>query len=379
MNSDDIHEFSNGELDRVIREALKVDADASRLARLEQYWVVQSRRQLWRRRALFMLPAAAAAVILVALLIVAKDGESNKQTAETDHILAPIQEDLAPVDEAFADDSESGAHSPSAGRAPTDYERFVFIARTGVQSNATSLTTKIDEAIEELILNPESDPTRSLESPGIDSSNAETLLLRRLARSDGAEQSAILRLLGVCGTSRSVPAIVRLTGRGADPEEALTTVEQIGGISGLTQVARTTANPKLRPAVITRLLAIDSEEALLAYLSLVRDEATRPIALATADATPGLPIAKLLALLDHDDKPVRLSAAMVLGHVNGPEVTQSLIARVTEKPSEATAAWLALMACRGPMAEEFLAYASRRPQLLGHLNNARVQWAHAIP
>jgi hypothetical protein len=315
MNNDDFREIPHDELDRVIREALRLDTDTRCLARLEQYWVVQSRRQLWRRRALFVLPAAAAAAILVALLMVTKDGESHKRTAEADRNSAPVQEDAAPLEAMMADNRETDDHSHSAGREPTEYERFVFIARTGNPTASTSLPNKIEK------------PNRR---------------------------------------------------RDAKPEEIVATIERTAGLEGLVKTAGRTTEPKLRLAIMLRLLKFDSEAVLLGYLSLVRDEATRPLALAAAESAPELPIAELLTRLDHDEKWVRLAAAMVLGHVNGPEVTQSLIARVTEKPSEATEAWLALMACRGAMAEEFLAYASRRPQLLGHLNNARVQWAQAI-
>ena len=315
MNSDDINEISNDELDRVIREALAVDTDPRLVARLEHCWAVQSRRQLWRRRSLFVLPAAAAALVLIALLIDAKNGEDGAQKAEMIPKAAPVRDAVVPVEEALADDGEIGDDSHSAGRAPTEYERFVFIARTGKPATPTSLAAKIDEVIGR---------------------------------------------------------------RGANRDEVLAAIEQIGGVEALVLAAGRTTEPRLRTAILGRLITFDSEEALIGYLSLVRDDATRPAALAAADATPGLPVARLLTLLDHDDKSVRLSAAMVLGHVNGPEVTQSLIVRVTEKPSQAREAWLALMACRGQMAEEFLAYASRRPQLLGHLNSARVQWAHVI-
>jgi hypothetical protein len=36
---------------------------------------------------------------------------------------------------------------------------------------------------------------------------------------------------------------------------------------------------------------------------------------------------------------------------------------------------MALLACRGELADEFLSYASRRPQFLGQVNHARVQLA----
>lgn len=98
-----------------------------------------------------------------------------------------------------------------------------------------------------------------------------------------------------------------------------------------------------------------------------------------ADEAQQLPVAALLSLLDDDEKLVRLSVAMVLGYVNGHHVTELLVARVTEKPSNSTEAWMALLACRGDLAEHFLAYAMQQPQLLGHCNYALMQLAQVSP
>jgi HEAT repeat protein len=87
---------------------------------------------------------------------------------------------------------------------------------------------------------------------------------------------------------------------------------------------------------------------------------------------------ELLDLLEDDDQAVRFAAALVLGRVNGPVVTRALVERVTENPSGATEAWIALVACRGELADEFLAFASREPRFLGHVNGARVRWARII-
>jgi hypothetical protein len=50
-----------------------------------------------------------------------------------------------------------------------------------------------------------------------------------------------------------------------------------------------------------------------------------------------------------------------------------------EAPGGATEAWMALLACRGEKAEAFVAYAARQPEMLGRLNNARVQLTYMIP
>ena len=118
-----------------------------------------------------------------------------------------------------------------------------------------------------------------------------------------------------------------------------------------------------------------AEPALRSYLSLVGNEAVRDEALAVADALPQRLLAALLARLDDEDEAVRLSAALVLGHANGPEVTNSLIALVTREPPSPVEAWIALVACRGEQAEKFFAYATRQPLLLGQVNRARMWWA----
>ncbi len=379
MNRNDTNEPANGDLDRAIRQALAVDADPRRVARLERFWLVQSRRQLWRRRAWQIIPAAAAALLLVALFIVARRGDDNSQSAGTVRKSAPEVQAPVRVETVLADDSDVRSDARSSGRAPTDYERFVFLARTNASATSTTLVAKVDGVIEQVKMNRDSDMAQLLEASDIKPSDAARILLRRLRRSSDVEQAAILRLLAVCGTPQSVPAIVRATQRGANRDEVLSAIERIAGAHGLAQVAASTPDSKLRAAAVARLLAIDSDAALLEYLSLVRNDATRTAALAAAAEVPSLTIERLLVLFDHEDKSVRMSAAMVLGHVNGPEVTRLLIARVTEQPSDATEAWVALMACRGELAEEFLAYASRRPQLLGHLNSARVQWAQMTP
>ena len=176
-----------------------------------------------------------------------------------------------------------------------------------------------------------------------------------------------------------MPVLLRLNRPKTIRDDVLATIEQIVGIEDLARVVRTTTDPKVRAALMLRLLTTGSEPGLLGYLSLIRDDATRLEALAVSDKAPQLPIGALLVLLDQNEKWVGFAAALVLGHANGPEVTKLLIARVTEKPANSMETWMALLACRGELAEDFLSYAALRPQLLGHFNSARVRWAQLIP
>jgi hypothetical protein len=316
MNDDELSEPWNDDLDRVIRAALVVDTDHSGVERLEQFWRAQSWKDRWRQRAYFGMSAAAAAAMLIGFLIVAKNrNNGDVTTAKVTSERVPPPVEVEPAAEPLADELEVDAPVGLAGRTPTEYERFMFIARTG-RPTPTTTESRIDEAI-----------------------------------------------------SR----------RGATSQDILAEVEEVDGVNGLIRTAQRAIDPKLRQTAMARLLEIGSDESLIGFLERVRDRSTRVDALASADAAVQLPRESLLAYLDHNEKSVRLAAATVLGHVNGPDVTQALINRVTKQPAGATEAWLALMSCRGETAAEFIAYASRRPQLLGHLNGARVQWAYMTP
>ena len=363
-------------LESAIRAALEVDAGPERLARLEHFWFVHSRQQLWRGR-MQRITAIAATLAAVAALAVAWNRQAAPLPRPEEDSIAVVER--RPVDQPRpATQSDTRAIELSAGRPPTAYERLVFIARTKTQS-AAPVAAMVNSAIDDLASHPDAAARSFVYLPDFQRPAAETILLRRLARSNPTEQCAVLRLLAVNGTRRSVPAIVRIAWRDELREPALAAVEQIVGLEGLPQVVRSTTDPWTRDGLIRRLLNAGSDRAMFGYLSLVRDEATRTEALKVAEADSQLPIDKLIGLLDHSEQPVRFSAALVLGSVDGPEITRRLIVRVTNQPADSREAWLALLACRGKLADEFFAYASRRPQLLGYVNDARVQWTRMIP
>jgi hypothetical protein len=197
-------------------------------------------------------------------------------------------------------------------------------------------------------------------------------------RSTDAEKHAVLRLLAVCGSPRAVPSLLRIARSEAFRGDALATVEQIVGIERIAECMEQTAHSGVRAALIRRLLTADSDAGLRGYLLLVENESSRAEALVALDALPESPSAALLALLDNSNRNVRLSAAVVLGHLNGPDVTRALVDRITRDPANANEAWIALMACRGELAAEFLSYATSQPQLLPHFNSARVWWARVV-
>jgi HEAT repeat protein len=366
-------------IDRAIRDALQSDVDHERVASLEHFWRVQSQRDRWRRMAWRTVAAVAATVAIVAggifvwhrdqqqLVEARSKPDSGKATVQSISVAPPVRHKKNAVE-----------LSNLPGRSPTAYEQLVFAARSGVETQPKSNATAIDTLIQRVAADDAADPAKLLKDEGIKHAAAEALLLRQLPRSPANRQQAILRLLAACGSPRSVPALLRLAKAEPMRADALITLEQIVGEDGLTNAVGLSTDSAVRKAIVLRLLASDSQDGLPSFLSLVANPATRADALLAAKSMPTPPIERLIPLLDSPDESVRVYSAIALGHINGPETTQLLIARITQKPANSREAWLALMECRGATAREFLAYATRSPQLLGYYNNARVRWAQVI-
>jgi HEAT repeat protein len=254
----------------------------------------------------------------------------------------------------------------------------MFAARAGIKAQPAVASTTVDTAIREVAADANSDTTGIVASMGVKHANAENLLLRRLPNASPHDRQAIAKLLAVCGSQRSVPALLRVAEKEVAPSGALAAIEQIVGIDGLAQTVGGSKDPTVRSDLMVRLLRAGSQEGLIGFLSLVHNDSTRAEALSIVKGMSEVPIPELITLLDHGDEHVRLAAAVTLGHINGPKTTELLINRVTEQPANSPEAWIALMSCRGDRARDFLAYATHRPQLLGYYNNARVHWAQRI-
>jgi hypothetical protein len=380
--------MSHEELDEQIRAALHSEPPAEQVVRLERFWREKSRADAWRRR-VWRVAALAATIVVVAALSLWQYQQSRSREARRIPIAqgslptAPVapgahaESVSAAPDVTVATEVRPGEDTFSGSRPPTAYERLIFAAQRRQSAAARSPMTAaaVDKLIEDMTRGLDVSAEHLVATTGLSARELEDALLRRLLRSTEGRKLAVLRLLAVCGTSRATPALLRISRRDALRDVALATLERIVGIQQLATLARQTADARVRAALARRLITADSEHGLLGYLSLVEDNDTRNLALAVVDGLPEPPVAKLLASLDDDDAAIRLSAAVVLGHLNGPEITKALVDRVVQAPAATAEAWIALLACRGEYAEDFLSYATRQPQLLVHVNSARVHWA----
>jgi hypothetical protein len=318
--------MSPDEFDNQIRAALDVEVSTDQVARLERFWYERSRTE--RRRRMVGV-AALAATLLVATTTWLLASRTNRHGAPPDKDLAQATRTI---------------ESPTAGRAPTDYERLLFAAQTSQPS----------------------DPQ-------------EALLARLRRATDDGEKRQVAKMLAERGAWDSVPALLRLAEQSALRDDALAAVARIVGVDRLAEAAAQSRSAAVRTALYGRLMSAESDTALRSYLMLVANPASRNEALAAARQAGNLPLEALLRALETDDKSVRMSAALVLGDFDGPAVSEALIARVSQAQRAPVEAWVALLACRGAAVDQFLAEAALEPRMLGQVNNARALWARMIP
>lgn len=315
--------MNNHDLDNLIRESLPAEPSREQLARLEDYWREQSKAIRLEGRS--RLRRASPATYWVAVV------------ATT--VLVAVATSLC-------------LWRPEPTREP--------IATKHLKKVESALPVNQHNNQTELIVATESQPKDDTLSAGRPPTNYE-------------------RILFIAATRKSVT--VRQSAAAAKINQA---IEEIEDVDRLAQLAAHTDDRRVRAKIYQRLLNADSEPALRGYLCLVRCEILTAEALAAANVVSGPLLERLLGLLKDDDEGVRLAAAMVLGHANGPEVAAALIELVTAEidrqssPAEVwnpTEAWIAIMACRGRQTEEFLSYVQCHPKLLGQYNRALARLA----
>lgn len=374
-------------LDELIRESLRLESDPLCINRLERHWRGQSQRLALRRLAWRAIPLTAAAMLLAIYFFyspqdrpqqVSTPGPNPEQT--NDHDSTPDRVSIPgpiSVDWQAGSEPTATADNFSAGRPPTTYERLLFVAKTRIQEPSTppSATAALEKAVDRIANEPAADARAICSAIDISRDDGETLLLEQLSTATAARQRAIMRLLSVYGTERSLPQLIEQSSNETDRHVSFATIEAIVGVERLGEVVRMASDEQVRYALLQRLLAAETPPALIAYLAVVRDDSLRDEAIAAGVELPQLPIQRFIELLGHEDEAVRLSSAIVLGRMNRCEMTEALIARIQLQPSDSKEAWFALFACRCDAADTFLIHATRSPKLLGQFNNARLQWS----
>jgi hypothetical protein len=128
----------------------------------------------------------------------------------------------------------------------------------------------------------------------------------------------------------------------------------------------------------TRLLAQNDPRCVGEFLKFVEDARTSAEAIEFAAISPHPPVEALLQCLRGPSARGRVAAALVLGRLDQPIVSQELIAMVRAGVYRQEAL-IALLASSEPAAREFLTMIEREPAFVATLWNAKRQFQNPFP
>lgn len=345
---DDAADATDQTLDRLIGEALNVPNDRLAVERLQRTWIRKRRRR--RRR--YTAGLATAASLLLLLSWVAVDDPDPVASNPVDSPDRPTDQFAsARVPAELPLNPPDSTPSPIVAREPTAYERMIFAARSRLPSPASQST----------LVN--GDVAAFVDRLLVDSGDA---LMARVQNSSDLRSEVVWELLQRMGDAQTDDNLPQL-------------LEEIVGIDQFTRLILTSQATVVRTRLIEHLLASDAPAATEASQELSNDRSTSRLVASTIAQADALSDELLLALLDHTSKPVRVAAALRLGHECSAEVTRALIERVATEPADSPGAWMALLASSDATAQDFLNYAERQPRLLGYYNYARVEAVQRNP
>jgi len=379
-------------LDQLLRNARWPEPDEGSVRRLRHKWGqlrAITRQERARRLRIRRFVAVAAAIAVVAGILWRLQSHpdpadrrmapmENPHSGTDNGALVDVPRPDASAERSAADDSGSVAEATLTGSRPaTPYEQLlVQVAerrgrvRRGAQPDRA--VDPLEAVIAKLIADPSLDVRGIAASLPGDRDRNEIALLRRLTAAGVDEQQAIARLLEHVGTARSVPALVGLAEQRETHIVAVQALLRHADDATLAGLANVERDPTLQQELVGRLLSRNTPDAVKLYLDLLAAPQTRDAAFAALDGVASPPIEFLFAELNGGNTSRRLAAALVLGRVDGPQVTERLVAQAFG-PVNRQEALLALVASSGPDARRFVDAARRDQTLFAAVNSAQLQ------
>ena len=367
------------DLDRHIQAALDTDAAADQVARLEAFWHGRVRTQRRRRRLVAAGTVLGATLAAFAFIVQHREpGPDNVCRVESHRpdeqqpVPATSPQDETPEGLVVESETPAPAKAPTV-RAATTYERFILAAKASPRREGTSTADAVTALLEKLAANPNADAAKLVRTSRRNQIALERELLSRLENPNDNETRPACRLLAACGTNQSLPALLRLAQRAEFRDDALDAIQQIGGTPAFQELATGATTPGLRAALCRRIL-LSGETISPDLCAMVIHNRNLRTELA-CDVSEELRTSLLLCL-GHEDKPVRLAAALVLAEANDSAISEDLIRWVTdpEKPLGRDEAWIALCRRSDATAQRFRQFALQAPRLLGPLYRAQGWW-----
>jgi hypothetical protein len=218
---------------------------------------------------------------------------------------------------------------------------------------------QLDEAVEAL-----ANGTTTLEevvrSVAPQAALAEQQLITLAGQTNAYRQLAIVRLLAVIGTPRSLPILMELRKTPELRDEATRGIVRLAAPIVLARLAIQETDAKVQKQLLAALLERDSREAVDLFLNLASNPLTTRAALDCLSSVKEAPVDLLVENLHAPKVSRRLIAARVLGGLCDTSVSQRLIAMAVQGDSRREALVALLSSC-DPQASQFLKSGYRDP------------------
>lgn len=378
-------------LDQLLSEAEWDEPDADAVSRLRrQWWSLRAthRSRERRRRVLYWLTASAALILLVAatwwlwppapekgvpIAPVGPDSRDEQLAHDGDAAVTPgVPTPNAPEPQ-HMDVEKPVVASSGTSRPATPYE-LLLIRSVEHRSASPPAETgpTLDARIDAFLADPDADAPTLAASLKDDRAMCEQKLLARIDDAPVQQQLRIIQLLQHVGSRRCVPRLVALSKAPATRGDAIRALTVLGDVQTLAGLVIHETDRASRQVLLSELLSRQNEEALGAWLDLLMNGQTRDAALATLDEQTMPPVKLLFEIMRGPDYSRRMAAAVVLGRIDDPDITQVLI-RLSQSNFNRQEALVGLLASRDQQAGRFLALASRDQTMVGAVYSAQLQ------
>jgi len=357
----------NDPLDQLLHNAYWPEPEKERLDRLWHQWV--TRRSV--RTVRTWIPMAAAAALLLAVF----GGLLGRRYANQRRL---VESTPGPVETATMDHDLE----PVESRAATAYETIIMLVaerrRAPVEQseNVTREPHPIEQAVGQLIDNPDAEPHAIIESMRTNadwtSDRLEADLAQFIRGQAGPRQLAAVRLLGCVATRRSLALLHELSSIPACRAAAVPGLAHLVDPFTVARLAAEENDIKLKRDLLAELIQRDGPTAVTLFLNFVVDRRSLEVAMEAVDLVSVAPTETLFQMLESSNYPLRIAAARVLGRLDRPVIAQRLAGMVL-RDTNRREALIALLSCPNQGAAQFLALAQRDTTLASNIRAARFQ------
>ena len=402
-------------LDQLLRQAAWPEPDPAAVERLRDHLrsLLAEKRRRWLRQRMI---AAAAAVLLAAAawLFWHRPGQENIAIPDAPppgnrvRPDAPPPQGLEPPVTNRDRNAPPGLATGARGGGPaaqpptqetgyvwsqpaTAYQEFVVAAVQSRQSARPAArrdpaaqaqprpeVDPLETALQALIADPAAD-LMTLTKPLMPRRDFhEQQLLEQLPRAALDRKQAAIQLLAHLGSARSVPALLQLSRAPETHGAAIRAVMPHADARLLGGLIRQEPDRALQRELLIALLSRGQSPAVAAYLELIAEPGTRDPALEALDAVSHPPVELLFGFLNGAEPAQQLAAALVLGRLNGPQITRRLIQQASSNMHQQPAL-IALLANRSEEARRFVSFAQRDQSLFAAVHSARLQFQFLQP